>query len=432
MQLLYVVIGIVVGGLVVLLLKSRAQGKDKEEIATLKERELSLKSSVTKAEDEASKSQKERETLLAENAKLGSENKNLTDKLEDQKKELKEMQDKLAEQFENIASRIMNNNSKMMQEQNKEKLHDILSPFKEKIEKFEKKVEDTHKETLLKNQSLKEQIDNLQKLNLNIGEEARNLAKALKGESKTQGNWGEYILETILEKSGLQMGMQYTVQESKVDQEGRRKQPDVVVNLPDNKCIVIDSKVSLVDYERMVNAENEDERQIHLKSHLRSIKQHIKDLSDKNYSDLYNGSSPDFVLMFIPIEPAFNEAVREDQGMYDNAFEKNIVIVSTSTLLATLKTIASIWKQENQTRNAMEIAKQSGNLYDKFKGFVDDLISVGTKLDSAKSSYEGAMNKLSTGKGNLVSRVEKIKDLGAKADKSLPKNLLDKALEDKS
>lgn len=430
MQLLNVVIGLVIGALLGVLYKKFSEGKDKQDLAKLSERENSLKIQLEKVDDEFEKVKKERENLIGENAKLSSENENISEKLEVQKKELLEMQSKLTEQFENIASKILTNNSKFMQEQNKEKLHDILHPFKEKIEKFEKKVDDTHKESIRENQSLKEQINILHKLNKDIGDEAKNLTKALKGESKTQGNWGEYILETILEKSGLQLGLQYSVQDSRVDDEGKRKQPDIVVNLPDSKCIVIDSKVSLVDYEKSSSAESEDERKGHMKAHIQSIKKHIKDLSDKNYSELYGGQSPDFVLMFIPIEPAFNEAIKEEPELYTNAFEKNIIVISTSTLLATLKTIASLWKQENQTKNAMEIARQSGALYEKFVGFTNDLIGVGKKLKDAKNSYDGAMNKLTDGKGNLVRSTEKLKELGARTSKSIADNLLDRSLEE--
>lgn len=425
-----IVIGIIVGLLIGVLYKFLTQAKDKASIASLQEKGSQFDRRIKELELNTKEQNEERTKLHSSLAVANTEKTNLIEKLDSQKAELENLQKKFTTDFENIANKIVNQNSKMMQEQHKEKLNDILTPFKEKIEKFEKKVDDTHKESIRENQSLKEQILGLQKLNQSIGEEAKNLTKALKGENKTQGNWGEYILESVLQKSGLEKGMHYTVQDSQRDEEGRLKQPDVVVNLPDNKVVVIDSKVSLVDYERYVASDDKDEKEIYLKAHINSIKGHIKNLSEKKYDELYGTNSPDFVLLFIPIEPAFNEAIREESDLYNQAFEKNIIIISTSTLLATLKTIGSIWKQENQTKNAIEIAKQSGALYDKFVGFTQDLITVGKKMDDAKKGYSDAMNKLSDGTGNLVRRVENIKILGAKATKSLPDNLLDRSIEE--
>jgi DNA recombination protein RmuC len=260
-----------------------------------------------------------------------------------------------------------------------------------------------------------------------MSKDANNLTNALKGQTKTQGNWGEFILESILEKSGLVKGREYSVQESLSSSEGRRFQPDVLIKLPENKTIVIDSKVSLISYEKFTSAENEEDRQLALRDFIISIKNHIKGLSAKNYQNLYGIESLDFVLMFMPIEPAFGLAVQNDISLFNDAFEKNIVIVSPSTLLATLRTIASIWRQENQNKNALEIARQSGSLYDKFVGFVDDLTTLGSRIDSAKDSYNSAFNKLRDGRGNLIRGVEKIKRLGAKTAKSLPQSLLDES-----
>lgn len=424
-----IVIGLIVGLLIGALYKFLTQGKDKALIAALEEKDVQGNKRINELEQKTREQDEERTKLYSSLAIANTEKANLLEKLDSQKAELENLQKKFTTDFENIANKIMHANSNRMQEQHKEKLNDILAPFKEKIEKFEKKVDDTHKESIRENQSLKEQILGLQKLNQSIGEEAKNLTNALKGENKTQGNWGEYILESVLQKSGLEKGMHYTVQDSQRDEEGRLKQPDVVVNLPDNKVVVIDSKVSLVDYERYVSAETKEEKALYLKAHINSIKMHIKGLSEKKYDELYGTHSPDFVLLFVPIEPAFNEAVREDGDLYNHAFDKNIIIISTSTLLATLKTIGSIWKQENQTKNAIEIAKQSGALYDKFVAFTQDLITVGKKMDDAKKGYSEAMNKLTHGTGNLVRRVENIKTLGAKATKSLPQTLLDRSEE---
>lgn len=351
---------------------------------------------------------------------------NLEEKLGAQKKDLESLQQQMKEQFENIAHKIVNDNSQRIQQQHKEKLDDILAPLKEKIEKFEVRVKESHEERIKEHQSLKEQIGQLATLNKTIGDEAKNLTSALKGQAKTQGNWGEFILEKILERSGLVRGREYLVQSSMTNEDGRRLQPDVVIHLPDNKNIVVDSKVSLIAYERYHNTEEQSGKDIFVKEHIASIRKHIKDLSSKNYQQLYAINSLDFVLLFVPIESAFALAFENDPELYNEAFDKNIVIVSTSTLLATLKTIASIWRVENHNRNALEIARQSGDLYDKFVGFVQDLISVGKKIDDSKSAYEESMKKLYSGKGNLVSRVEKIKLMGAKTSKDLPAGLIDR------
>jgi DNA recombination protein RmuC len=256
-------------------------------------------------------------------------------------------------------------------------------------------------------------------------QEANNLVKALKGQTKTQGNWGEMILERILEKSGLRRDYEFEVQKSMKTEDGRRLQPDVVVKLPDDKNIVIDSKVSLNAYEAFSSAEDEDEQNRALQRHILSIKNHVKELGDKSYEKLYEINTPDFVLMFIPIEPAFSLALQNEPGLFNDAFEKNIVIVSPSTLLATLATINNVWKQEYQNRNAQEIARQSANLYDKFVGFVDDLQKIGERIQQTQLTYDQAMNKLQTGRGNLIGRVEKLKKLGISPSKQLPGNLLD-------
>ena len=271
--------------------------------------------------------------------------------------------------------------------------------------------------------ALKEQLLGLKDLNQQMTKEATNLTKALKGDSKMQGNWGELVLERVLEKSGLEKDREYYVQQSFTLADGSRVLPDVVLHLPDNKKMIIDSKVSLTDYERYVNADDE-ERGIHLKAHINSIRKHVDQLSEKNYQDLYDIESPDFVLLFIPIEPAFAVAINEENSLYNKAFEQNIVIVTPSTLLATLRTIDTMWNNEKQQRNAIEIARQAGALYDKFDGLVKDLTGVGKKIDDAKKDYSSAMNKLVEGKGNLITSVEKIKKLGAKAKKSLPEAII--------
>ena len=360
-------------------------------------------------------------------ASLNSDYSNLQQKLSEQKAEIEQLQEKFTKEFENLANKIFEEKGKAFTETNKVNLTQILDPLKERIKDFEKRVEESNKDNIDRHASLRQQLQMLKDMNQEITKEAKNLTEALKGQSKTQGNWGEFILESILEKSGLVKGREYVVQESITAESGRRFQPDIIIKLPENKSIVIDSKVSLVGYERFVSSEIEHERQLALREHINSIRSHTKNLSGKNYQNLYQLESLDFVLMFMPIEPAFALAVQQDPKIFNDAFEQNIVIVSPSTLLATLRTIASIWRQEKQNRNAFEIARQSGELLDKFTAFVDDLISVGKGLISVKENYDKAMNKLTDGRGNLISRTEKIKQLGAKATKSLPPSLLNRA-----
>ncbi|MEP7264592.1 MAG: DNA recombination protein RmuC [Bacteroidota bacterium] len=399
---------------------------DKEK-GILEQQLHSLQQQNEQLKEEAKKQLSEVIRINSELMQWKTEHKNLDEKLNSQKKEMEELHVQFKQQFENIANKIVHDNSQRIQQQHKEKLDDVLNPLKEKIEKFENRVKETHEERIREHQSLKEQIVQLQLLNKTIGDEARNLTSALKGQTKTQGNWGELILEKVLMRSGLTKGREYEIQSSMTNEDGRRLQPDVVINLPDNKHLVVDSKVSLIAYERFYNTEDETERALFLKEHLNSLRRHIKDLGAKNYQQLYQLNTLDFVLLFIPVEPAFALAVENDPELFNDAFEKNIVIVTTSTLLATLRTIASIWRIELQNRNAMEIARQSGDMYDKFVALFEDLTVVGNRLKSTTTSYEDAMKKLYTGNGNLIRRVEKIKQLGVKTTKSLPQALLDRA-----
>ena len=305
-----------------------------------------------------------------------------------------------------------------------------MTPLQDKIQLFEKKVEDTHKESIDYHAALRQQILGLREMNEQMSKETLNLTKALKGDSKMQGNWGELILERVLEKSGLEKGREYEVQQSFVTEDGNRVFPDVVINLPDGKKMVVDSKVTLTAYERYINEEDDIEKAQHLKEHVMSIRRHVDQLSEKNYQDLYQMESPDFVLLFIPIESAFALALNEDTSLYNKAFEKNIIIVTPSTLLATLRTIDSMWTNQKQQENALEIARQAGALYDKFEGFVADLVKVGNKIKDSKTEYDNAMSKLVDGSGNLINRVENLKKMGAKAKKSLPENILQRAEKD--
>ncbi len=372
----------------------------------------------------------EKEALAIQLSKKETDFENLWERNKEQKEEVEQLQQKFTKEFENLANKILEEKTNKFTEQNKENLKNILSPLQDKIQLFEKKVEDSQKETHGYHSALKEQLQHLKDQNLKISKEAENLTKALKGDSKMQGNWGELILERVLEKSGLEKDREYFVQQSFTTEEGNRIQPDVVINLPDGKKMIVDSKVSLTAYERFVNEENEELKPQFLKEHLNSLKRHVEQLSEKNYHDLYQMESPDFVLLFVPIETAFALALNEDSLLYNRAFEKNIVIVTPSTLLATLRTIDSMWTNQKQQENAIEIARQAGALYDKFEGFVSDLIKIGKKMDEAKVEYQGAMNKLVDGSGNLITRVENLKKMGAKAKKSLPENIILRANKD--
>ena len=407
--------------------------KSKSEQSTLQERQNQLgltieelKQNLSKIESEREEIRREKEFLNSELTRKNTEYENLQIHNLKRDEELAKQQEQLRKDFELMASKILDEKSEKFTLQNKENIKSILNPLQEKIQVFEKKVEDTQKESISMHSALKEQLLGLKDLNQQMTKEATNLTRALKGDSKMQGNWGELVLERVLEKSGLEKDREYFVQQSFTTAEGSRVLPDVVLHLPDNKRMVIDSKVSLTDYERYVNADDDDRPQF-LKAHVNSIRKHVDQLSEKKYEDLYDIQSPDFVLMFIPIEPAFAIAINDDNSLYNKAFETNIVIVTPSTLLATLRTIDTMWNNEKQQQNAIEIARQAGALYDKFEGLVSDLTGVGKKVDDAKKDYSSAMNKLVEGKGNLITSVQKLKKLGAKAKKSLPEAIVKRA-----
>lgn len=371
----------------------------------------------------------EKQHYLVELTKKLTENEALLQQAETRKIEIEKIQEKFGAEFENLAQKILEDKSTKFTEQNKLNLQTILNPLQEKIKHFEEKVENTHKESIDYHAALRQQIIGLKDLNIQMSKETLNLTKALKGESKTQGDWGETQLELLLEKANLSKGIHFSTQGGFRDEAGKLKKPDFIINLPENKHLIIDSKVSLTAYEAYYNSEDEQHKIDSLKNHLASIRKHIKDLGEKRYADLYEINTPDYVLMFVPIEAALMLALSENNNLYLEALDKNVVLVSTSTLLATLSTVSSIWKQEDQKRNVTEIASRAGALYDKFEGFVQDLLSVGKSINSSKDSYDAAMKKLVDGNGNLIRSVESIKKLGAKAKKSLPQNLLDRANE---
>lgn len=371
--------------------------------------------------------QNDKNQLIGLKSQLAAQNESLQQLLDSQKEEIVKIQEEAKLQFENLANKILEEKTLKFTEQNQQNLKNILNPLQEKITDFEKKVENTHKESIDYHAALRQQILGLKEMNLQMSKETLNLTKALKGDSKIQGNWGELVLERVLEKSGLEKGREYEIQKSFTTEEGNRVQPDVIINLPDGKKMIVDSKVSLTAYEKYINEEDDEQKNSFLKEHVNSLKRHVEQLGSKNYQHLYQMESPDFVLLFIPIEPAFAIALNEDTQLYNKAFERNIVIVTPSTLLATLRTIDSMWTNQKQQENAYEIAKQAGALYDKFDGFVTDLVKIGKKMDEAKTEYEGAMNKLVDGKGNLITSVQKLKIMGAKAKKSLPDAILNRA-----
>ncbi|MUU78257.1 DNA recombination protein RmuC [Winogradskyella endarachnes] len=410
--------------------KQLSEAENKKQDQYFNQQLQALKENITKTESERENIRKEKDFLSTELSRRNTELENLQQQNLKRDAELEQQQIQLRKDFELMASKILEEKSEKFTLQNKENIKSILNPLEEKIKTFEKKVDDTQKESISMHSALKEQLLGLKDLNQQMTKEATNLTRALKGDSKMQGNWGELVLERVLEKSGLEKDREYFVQQSFTLDDGSRVLPDVVLNLPGNKKMIIDSKVSLTDYERLVNADDEQDKATYLKAHVNSIKRHVDQLSDKNYQDLYDIESPDFVLLFIPIEPAFAIVVNEDNSIYNKAFEKNIVIVTPSTLLATLRTIDSMWNNEKQQQNAIEIARQAGALYDKFEGLVKDLTGVGKKIDAAKSDYSSAMNKLVDGRGNLITSVEKLKKMGAKAKKALPEAILKRAEEE--
>ncbi|WP_459212631.1 DNA recombination protein RmuC [Aquimarina rhabdastrellae] len=381
-------------------------------------------SSLTREREEI---RREKDFLNTTLTRRNTEYENLKHQLNQQKSESEALQVKFTKEFENLANKILEEKSSKFTSQNQENLKNILTPLQERINLFEKKIEDSHKQSIDYHAALRQQIIGLKDLNEQMSREAINLTKALKGDTKTQGNWGELVLERVLEKSGLEKNREYFVQQSFTTIEGNRVLPDVIIHLPDDKKMVIDSKVTLVAYERYINEEDETKKAIHLKEHLLALKRHVDQLSSKNYQDLYAVDSPDFVLLFVPIEPAFAIALNEDTNLYNQAFEKNIVIVTPTTLLATLRTIDTMWNNEKQQRHAIDIARQAGALYDKFEGFVKDLHGIGKRLNDTQKEYDAAMNKLIDGRGNLISRVEKLKKMGADAKKALPEELIHRA-----
>jgi DNA recombination protein RmuC len=350
----------------------------------------------------------------------------INQRLQEQKQELTQLREKFNLEFKNLANEIFEEKSKRFAEQNKESIGNLLNPLNEKIRDFQKKVEEVYDKESKLRFSLAEQVKELVVANKTISEEANNLARALKSEAKTAGNWGEMILESILERSGLVKDREYVLQDTQKTEDGRTVYPDVVVRYPGERNVVIDSKLSLNAFERYQSANDTATREQALKEHLRAVKTRIQELSASNYQALYELKSLDFTMMFIPVEPAYLLAVGSDPDLWNFAYEKKILLISPTNLIAALKMIESMWRQEYIGQNALEIAKRGGDMYDKFVAFVEDLDKLGSRIKDTQSSWDNAMNKLSTGKGNLVKRAEDMKKLGARAGKSLPDKLIDR------
>jgi DNA recombination protein RmuC len=433
MELLYLFIGVVLGAILAALFfnnRPSATGgltiKDLEDKYVPKELVTELNERL---KNEAAENTANHLTIIELNKDLASLeqiNVNIEDKLATQKSELKDLQNRFQTEFENVANRLLEEKSQRFSLQNQQQIGDILTPLKERIREFEQSVERKFLDETRERSSLKTEIESLQKMNTQLSVDANNLASALRGNSKTQGDWGEMQLEKLLEKSGLLRGVHYEAQSSFSDEQGQQRRPDFVIQLPDNKQLILDSKVSLTAYEQFFNAEDSSVKTRFLKQHIDSLRTHFRGLSDKNYVGLTEINTPDFVIMFVPLETAFGVAMQEDNALFNDALDRNVIIVTPTTLLTTMRTVSFLWKQENQKKHVLEIARQSGLLYDKFVGFVDDLKQIGLKLDGAQSAFGDAMNKLNDSRkfgDTLVGRAEKIRELGAKTSKLLPKDL---------
>jgi len=351
----------------------------------------------------------------------------MKDKLDSQVKEVQELRTQFHLEFQNLANRIFEEKSEKFTQHNKEQMDTVLNPFKEKLKDFETKVEKVYNDENKERINLKAEIRLLSEMNKQLSTDANNLATALKGSNKSQGNWGELILEKILERSGLQRGVEYDVQHSSSNIDDRTIRPDAVIHLPDGKHLVVDSKVSLIAFNSMIAADTDEDRLRYQRAHIESVRSHVKQLSDKKYHTAEGFVTPDFVLLFMPTEAGFSIALQGDPEMYNYAWDKQIIMVSPTTLLATLRTVANIWKQEKRTRNVEAIAEEGGKLYDKFVGFVEDLVSMGKSMKKSQTDYEEVMKKLTTGTGNLVNRAEKMRQLGAKTNKEINPRILERA-----
>ena len=416
-------LGLAIGWLGAQLLAARKLAATQSDSAAHAARSEQFSTELDKARAELTTERKKTDELTGGLAAAEADRANLRQRREEETKHLTEIQSRFRLEFENLANRILEEKSTKFLTQNHEHLTTLLDPLSQRLGEFKERVETIHTEDTKSSAALREQLQQLKDLNRQMSDEAAALTRALKGESKTQGSWGELILERILEKSGLQKGIEYETQSSYRADNGSRLLPDVVIHLPEGKHIIIDAKVSLVAYERYVNADTEAAKQSTLREHALSLRRHIDELSRKDYPGLPDLQSPDFVLMFIPVEPALHLALQQDEALFGDAFEKNVVLISSSTLLVTLRAIESVWRRHKQTLNALEIARQAGNLHDQFVLFAESLQEIGARLDQARESYDQALSRLSTGRGNLVRRVTELQKLGARTEKQLPASL---------
>jgi DNA recombination protein RmuC len=430
----YIFVGLLVGaGAIWLVLRERissaaekGKGESQVEIARLNERLAASQEDVRRLTSEKENLAALRDQLTAEQQRLSTKVAELATTLESERSR----DEQLTNRFKSLASDILEDKSKRFTEQNQINLNQLLEPLKVKITEFQGKVHDVYVKEGQDRSALAEQVKQLMALNNQLSKDAHNLTSALKGQAKVQGNWGELILEHVLEASGLRKGHEYDVQESHTREDGSRAQPDVVVHLPEDRHLIVDAKVSLKAYEEYSNAETDHQRDSAMKRHLDSVRGHIKELSEKNYQQLYGLKSPDFVLMFIPVEPAFMLAIAHDSDLWQDALKQNVMLVSPSTLLFVLRTVAHLWRQEQQNRNAQEIASRGSELYDKLVGFVEDLDKLGDRLNQAKDVYDKAYGKFTAGRGNVIRQAEMLKGLGVKPTKQLPQGLIEVALDD--
>ena len=445
MEILYIILGLIIGAvLVYFILKSSSVSRKNYEVLNQNLAKLNAEKDFQQKEIENQKEvnlllnseikelQNEINSHIATKSELAAKNDNLQKLLDSQKEEIIKMQQEAKLQFENLANKILDEKTQKFTEQNQQNLKTILEPFQEKIVDLKNRVNEAYEKENKERFSLAEKVKELAELNQQISEDAKKLTRALKGESKTQGNWGEMILESILEKSGLVKNREYFLEHQLMDENnkalfsefsGKKMRPDAVVKYPDERNVIIDSKVSLTAFTELVDETNAEVYTMKLNQHLNSIKGHITQLSQKAYDDY--GKSLDFVMMFIPSEPAYIAAMQADQNLWNFAYDRRILLLNPSNLITSLKLIADLWKREHQSRNAMEIAERGAKLYDKFVGFVENLEKLGKNLDLAKSSYNEAYKQLSTGNDNLVTQTQKLKSLGIKNKKNLPSSLED-------
>lgn len=442
MEILYIIVALLAGFFAAYaLLSSRSRSKQKEleeamqamekeklgllaekerQVAVLDDRLLGLNTEKERLTTEFNALRAELSEKNSSMARLQAIQEQMQEKLENQKKELAELQQRFAVEFENLANKLFKQHSQEFMQTSGKNLNDLITPLKDRLQTFEKKVQDAYDLETRDKISLKQEVKSLFELNRKLSEDAENLTKALKGDTKKQGNWGEIVLERVLERSGLTKGVEFDTQMSTRGEDGQLLRPDVVIRLPENKHLIIDSKVSLLAYENFISSEAQADKDRFMRQHVDSIRTHIKGLSEKSYQAAGEFDTPDFVLLFLPIESAFSAALQTDPELFSYAWERKIVMVSPTTLLATLKTVSSIWKQEKQTQNALEIARQGGNLYDKFVSFIEDIQKLGNQLNTVQKTYDEVNKKLVSGSGNLVGRAEKLRKLGIKVGKVLP------------